>query len=331
MEKVADTRFWQQKSHQRAWWRGLLPLLLAVVLSRPAGAQTCSAATAELLISESFGSAAAPVLLEGRTTYRFVAASCPNNGEYTLSNRLDQACFGVWHTLLRDHTPGTTNGAMLLVNGAEQPGEFYRQALPGLCGGTTYEFSVWGLNLLRLGRCENSLVPNLSIVVETATGQLLQRLDIGSVPETATPVWKRFSASFTAPATNETVVVKLLNNQGQAGCGNDLALDDIQLLRCQDCPVVPVYVPTAFSPNNDGVNDHLAVYLTGAAAVSFTVYDRWGTALFATTDLSPRWDGTTQGLACATGIYHWSLTYRFGNSSSKASALSRSGQVWLIR
>ncbi len=332
MEKAVHTRFWQQKPHQRVCCRVWLLLLPLYLLFLPSRAQTCSAATAESVLTESFGNTPGLALPEGRTTYRLVANGCPNSGEYALVNRLNEACFGVWQTLARDHTPGNGGGTLLLVNGAEQPGEFYRQELPELCGGVDYEFSVWGLNLLRLGKCENSLVPNLSMVIETSSGEVIRRLDIGTLPETPTPVWQRYSAAFTAPATStETVVVKLFSNQGLAGCGNDFALDDIQLLRCRDCPMPPVYIPTAFSPNNDGVNDQLAVLIKEAVAVSFMVYDRWGNVLFSSTDPHPRWDGTTAGATCAPGPYAWTLTYRFDQSSSKSSALRRSGQVWLIR
>lgn len=55
-------------------------------------------------------------------------------------------------------------------------------------------------------------------------------------------------------------------------------------------------MPTAFSPNGDGLND--IAYARGWALVEFTemkIYNRWGQVVFETTDIEQGWDGTFNG------------------------------------
>ena len=86
-----------------------------------------------------------------------------------------------------------------------------------------------------------------------------------------------------------------------------------------------VYQPTAFSPNDDGVNDRFLLGL-GKAAIglrSFRVYDRWGGLVFEGTDLAPNdpasgWDGRVNGAPAAPGHYVWvaEILYLDGVESS---------------
>lgn len=70
-------------------------------------------------------------------------------------------------------------------------------------------------------------------------------------------------------------------------------------------------VPTAFTPNGDGLNDYLyPLNAYKARNLEFKVYNRWGQEVFATKDWTRKWDGTTKGNAQAPGgVYAWYLTY----------------------
>ncbi|NJL75224.1 MAG: gliding motility-associated C-terminal domain-containing protein [Saprospiraceae bacterium] len=56
-----------------------------------------------------------------------------------------------------------------------------------------------------------------------------------------------------------------------------------------------IFVPLAFTPNNDGTNDILYVRGNPIEEVYFAVYNRWGQRVFETTDKNIGWDGTFQG------------------------------------
>lgn len=220
---------------------------------------------------------------------------------------------------------------MMIVNGSEEPGEFYQHPLTGLCSGIPYEFSVWGMNLLKPGICTNAVLPDLTISIETVSGRVIQSINMGSIPQSATPTWQRFATVFTAPRTTEDVVVKLINLRGAGGCGNDLALDDIQLKQCGACLPAPIYVPEAFSPNNDGLNDELAVFLGEADSFTMTVYNRWGNPVFSSDTLNRMWDGTYVGAPCPTGDYSYVVTYRLADATNVTREYVKTGRVLLLR
>lgn len=98
---------------------------------------------------------------------------------------------------------------------------------------------------------------------------------------------------------------------------------------------VDVYVPTAFSPNNDGHNDRFAVYANPyqvTRIVHFSVYDRWGAQLFEATNFQPNrellgWDGTAYGQPVAPGVYVYKLQVELINGTTRMF----SGEVLLLR
>lgn len=89
-------------------------------------------------------------------------------------------------------------------------------------------------------------------------------------------------------------------------------------LQCRDTVVhtlktVPscrVAVPTAFSPNNDGINDFLYP-LNGykTADLTFRVYARNGQLIFETRNWQQKWDGKINGSPAGVGTYAWVLEY----------------------
>ncbi len=66
-----------------------------------------------------------------------------------------------------------------------------------------------------------------------------------------------------------------------------------------------VYIPTAFSPNGDGVNDNFEIYGIGLQSVDMTIYSRWGEIVFKKTAFTPSWNGINQknGKNCEQGIF----------------------------
>lgn len=69
--------------------------------------------------------------------------------------------------------------------------------------------------------------------------------------------------------------------------------------------VYAYYVPTAFSPNGDGINDHFQpiANVIDPETYDLRIYDRWGGSIFATTDPSMGWDGTFGGALVPLGVY----------------------------
>ncbi|HEX7413936.1 MAG TPA: gliding motility-associated C-terminal domain-containing protein [Bacteroidia bacterium] len=75
-----------------------------------------------------------------------------------------------------------------------------------------------------------------------------------------------------------------------------------------------VIVPTVFTPNNDGINDTWSIIVHDYGVILFdlqtTVYDRWGTLVFQSTDLREVWLGyTPTGRVCHAGSYFYVISY----------------------
>lgn len=199
--------------------------LLAPMVSR---AQSCAGNFGDPVVNITFGSGSAPGPI-AFTNYNYTTARCPLDGSYTITNSTN-ACFGDnWHTLLEDHTPGDSDGFMMLVNASNAPGEFYKQTITDLCPGTTYEFSAYVVNVLK--NSSAGIKPNLTFIIESTAGVVLGNYSTGNIAESASPEWKKYAMVFTTPAGISTVVLKIINN-APGGNGNDLALDDITFRAC---------------------------------------------------------------------------------------------------
>ncbi len=88
-----------------------------------------------------------------------------------------------------------------------------------------------------------------------------------------------------------------------------------------------VYVPNAFTPNNDGKNDGLFVRSKMVSELTFLIYDRWGEKIFETNDMKNGWDGTFKGKPCDPGVFVYYLNVTCHNQTK----YFKKGNVTLIR
>lgn len=87
---------------------------------------------------------------------------------------------------------------------------------------------------------------------------------------------------------------------GLNGCPNDTAFGFIKIINDQ----VTIYIPNAFSPNGDGINDEFHISGIGITSCSFNIYNRWGEHIF---EGNGAWDGTFNGEQVPEGIYIYML------------------------
>lgn len=83
---------------------------------------------------------------------------------------------------------------------------------------------------------------------------------------------------------------------------------------CQDVLVlerVGIFVPNAFTPDNDGKNETFGPSVAGSISdYEFKVFDRWGQLIFYTTDVNEMWDGTFKGSKAKDDVYVWRIEYK---------------------
>ena len=90
-------------------------------------------------------------------------------------------------------------------------------------------------------------------------------------------------------------------------------------------PPLSVFIPVAFTPNGDGINDLFGVKGEGIQRFTMSIYNRWGEEVFSSTNPKQQWDGTYKGKPAEGGSY----VYRF-LAAGKGEKI-RTGSVALIR
>jgi gliding motility-associated-like protein len=95
-------------------------------------------------------------------------------------------------------------------------------------------------------------------------------------------------------------------------------------------PSFEIYIPNAFTPDNDQYNQTFAVDGYGLLEEGFTfeIYNRWGEMIFRTTDIHQGWDGTYRSSeAVQDGVYTWIVYFKDLTHASHR----REGHVSLLK
>ncbi|MEL6143024.1 MAG: gliding motility-associated C-terminal domain-containing protein, partial [Bacteroidota bacterium] len=89
-----------------------------------------------------------------------------------------------------------------------------------------------------------------------------------------------------------------------------------------------VFIPNAFSPNNDGINDRFEVFTsdTGVQLVRMQIFDRWGELVFESSQIDAKWDGTFKGEPMQNGVFAYVLEIQKSTGKELFS-----GDVTLVR
>lgn len=142
--------------------------------------------------------------------------------------------------------------------------------------------------------------PRLPADTSICEGQLL-RIALDDDPRT-TYLW----------SDGSTERIRLLGEAGsyEVVATNACGTGSAQLnLATEDCACT-LYAPTAFSPNDDGLNERYAI-VTRCVLSDFRmlVYNRWGELVYSSQSLDQGWDGTIDGKPAPPGNYVYQLSY----------------------
>jgi gliding motility-associated-like protein len=90
------------------------------------------------------------------------------------------------------------------------------------------------------------------------------------------------------------------------GCQTNSSIEVKERICCDQ-----VFVPNAFSPNGDGLNDELKVLnLSGVEFKDMMVYNKWGNQVFLTQNAEFGWNGNYKGSPAETGTYFYLVRYK---------------------
>jgi len=89
-----------------------------------------------------------------------------------------------------------------------------------------------------------------------------------------------------------------------------------------------IYVPAAFSPNGDNINDFLVIQAYGIEDFEMYVYNRWGQQIFESRDINFTWDGTFKDNPVQIDGYPYVIFYKNRESGDKE---IKKGMVMVVR
>jgi gliding motility-associated-like protein len=114
----------------------------------------------------------------------------------------------------------------------------------------------------------------------------------------------------------------ILKGFNSKGCYSS---DTLNVIVVKDCG--EMYVPNAFTPNDDGENDVLYVRGICLQSLTFMIFNRWGEKVFETNDQNVGWNGTYKGEELNTGVF----VYRLEGKTYDGKGYSSKGNITLIR
>ncbi|HEX7410546.1 MAG TPA: gliding motility-associated C-terminal domain-containing protein, partial [Bacteroidales bacterium] len=90
-------------------------------------------------------------------------------------------------------------------------------------------------------------------------------------------------------------------------------IDSVMLSPCENprSYELQIFMPNAFSPNNDGTNDEFLAIYDREVSISFSmmVFNKWGEQIFSSNDITKGWDGTFKGVPCQPDLYTWIVSF----------------------
>ncbi|MGB0930919.1 MAG: gliding motility-associated C-terminal domain-containing protein, partial [Chitinophagales bacterium] len=105
---------------------------------------------------------------------------------------------------------------------------------------------------------------------------------------------------------------------------------DAVTITTENCGCV-VSFPSAFSPNEDGINDTFRPASNCSVTnYKLSIYTRYGNEIFSSTDITEGWDGVVDFEAANMKVYVWVVTYETGISDLFKTVVE-SGSVFLLR
>lgn len=138
-----------------------------------------------------------------------------------------------------------------------------------------------------------------------------------------------FGDGFTSAEQNPTHVYQTdglfritLTAFSKNGCENSITQGDLIIKKNAS-----TFVPNAFSPNGDGINDELVVGVTNLKKYSIQIYNRLGSQVFFTNNIFENWNGTFKGNQLPVGVYYYII---LGTNISNNN-VKYSGSITLLR
>ncbi|QNF35001.1 gliding motility-associated C-terminal domain-containing protein [Adhaeribacter swui] len=148
-------------------------------------------------------------------------------------------------------------------------------------------------------------------VIDDATGQILKNVNLGN-----TRAYTDNNLSTTSQLIGYRIKVTSANSPVISYSNKFVMAQNFS-----------AYIPTAFSPNNDGLNDIFEVKGRFIQAVKLKIYNRWGQVIFESKSPNEGWNGKINGQDAPVGTYIYTLVAQDLNGNT----IQRKGSVTLVK
>lgn len=184
---------------------------------------------------------------------------------------------------------------------------------PGLCASSsTVEVKVNPLPQVYAGR--DTTINIDETIVLSGTGDV----EVGFLSPATGPLICNFCSTITVNPQEPTCYV--LKGENGYGC---VDYDTVCVYVTRD---FDVFIPNAFTPNEDGYNDVFIPVGYGINEIRLTIFDRWGEQIFTSNETSIGWDGSRKGKQCEQGVY----VYKAEIKTMAGHTVARVGHVTLL-
>ena len=180
-----------------------------------------------------------------------------------------------------------------------------------------FSFISWSQQTIKL--CENNKTEFIYMTSSTEDGQFLWYIDgsqdLSSFSNYIEIDWSQYGIGF------HTIEVEFISD---LTCQTDLISYRVDIEECQD---PNIYIPEAFTPNGDNVNDTWYPKFKNIISGEIMIFNRWGELIYQINNINSGWDGFYQNQICPDGVYVYRIEYIDVNNVQGV----RIGNIVLIR
>lgn len=248
------------------------PFLIGVTAQTP----PC-ASLSQVLYSENFGTGANTTSLTSggntpTTDYTGSTTAPLDIDQYMLTSNAQNGDVSRWISLT-DHTNGS--GRMMVVNADVSNKTFFRDEINALCPGQQYSLFFYAAFI---GNSDYQTVcdafggfkyPKVMMTIRDAVSSaVITQISTTDITSTS---WNQYGLKWVMPAGFSSIIIELTND-APGGCGNDLAIDDIQFGTCDALPTVSIAAP---ADGCLGGSTTLNAALSDAGVIPGTIEYQW--------------------------------------------------------
>lgn len=214
-------------------------------------------------------------------------------------------------------------GISLIRTSLDKPLEVYFKLVPPpnncfnqIIQSNTEKISIKPIPIIYLSPVDTTILVNTEVFINATVSNPLEIKKFQWSPEsllhdinTLTPTTKKLSST-------TVITFKVTTN-------NNCEISRVSKINVYS----DIYIPNAFSPNNDNLNDYFGIIGSPRIQlIDFSIFNRFGNLVFKSAKIEQKWNGTNNGIFVDPGVYIYEVKFRDGSKN-----IHLKGTVLLIR